>query len=158
MGKYVDPAVYLPLLCPRILGEYSERERRNYAMVLSSLIDGSPIQRLSLHWSDLATLLSGSYWIGPFGSTKTRRQCLTALRKLIAVVESEGRTEIFISHHADAWELVKLQSVLASSSETLKETAPNNPGDDDDAIIIVQGCINGISEIMAAIAKRKHKT
>ena len=158
MGKYVDPAVYLPLLCPRISGEYSERERRNYAMVLSSLIDGSTIQRLNLHWSDLATLLSSPDCIGPFVGTQTRRQCLTALRKLIAAVESEGRTEIFVSHHADAGELVKLQSVLASSSETLKETAPNNPGDDDDAIILVQGCIDGISEIMAAIAKRKHKT
>jgi hypothetical protein len=59
MGKYVDPAAYLPLLCPRISGENSERERRNYAMVLSSLLDGSPIKRLTLHWSDLATLLSG---------------------------------------------------------------------------------------------------
>ena len=102
MGKYVDPAVYLPLLCPRISGEYSERERRNYAMVLSSLIDGSTIQRLNLHWSDLATLLSSPDCIGPFVGTQTRRQCLTALRKLIAAVESEGRTEIFISHHADA--------------------------------------------------------
>jgi len=158
MGKYVDPAVYLPLLRPRISGEYSARERRNYAMVLSSLIDGSPIQRLTLHWSDLATLLSGPDCIGPFVGTQTRRQCLTALRRLIAAVASEGRTEIFLSHHADAGELVKLRSVLASSSETLKETAPNNPGDDGDNAILVRGCIDGLSEITAAIAKREGST
>ena len=47
MGKYVDSAAYLPLLCPRILGKNSKKERRNYAMVLSSLIRWFPCTKVN---------------------------------------------------------------------------------------------------------------
>ncbi len=90
----------------------------------------------------------GADCIGAFVGTQTRRHCLTALHKLIAAVTSDGRKESFVSHHADEGELGKLRSVLASTSASLKETTPNGPGDDD--AVLVRGCIDGLSEIMAA--------
>ena len=155
MAKYVDPVAYLPLLCPRILGDNSSAtsdSRRNYAIALSSLIEDSPIHRLTLRWSDVASLLSDTDCIGPFVGTQTRRQCLTAFHTLIAMVTtSKGCAASFVSQLADAGELGKLRSVLSSSNAALEEMMRKVSGCDEDAKL-GRGCIDGISEIVAAAA------
>ncbi len=155
MAKYVDPVAYLPLLCPRILGDNSSAtsdSRRNYAIALSSLIEGSPIHRLTLHWSDVASLLSDTDCIGPFVGTQTRRQCLTAFHTLIAMVTtSKGCAASFVSQLADAGELGKLRSVLSSSNAALEEMMRKVSGCDEDAKL-GRGCIDGISENVSAAA------
>jgi hypothetical protein len=152
MGKYVDPAAYLPLLCPRISNDsssgtsdsedgcHSECARRNNALVLSSLIGGSPLNRLVLHWSATAALLSSADCIGPFVGTQTRRQCLIALHTLIAAVRCKDRTASLASHLVNAGEL----------GAALKEIMKSSLDDDDDAKL-GKRCIDGLMEIKAAI-------
>jgi hypothetical protein len=153
MGKYVDPAAYLPLLCPRISSDsssgtsdsedgcHSECARRNFTIVLSSLIGGSPVSRLVLHWSALANLLSSADCIGPFVGTQTRHQCLITLNELIVAVTSEDRAVSFASHLGNAGEL----------GAAMKEIMTNSPRGDDEDAEFSKRCIDGLMEIKAAI-------
>ncbi len=153
MGKYVDPEAYLPLLCPRISSDsssgtsdsedgcHSESARRNHAIVLSSLIGGSPPGKLAPHWSALANLLSGADCIGPFVGTQTRRQCLVALHALIVAVTSEDHTSGFAPHLGNVVEL----------GVAIEEKMTNSPAGDDVDADLGKRCIDGLMKIKAVI-------
>ncbi|KAL3807491.1 hypothetical protein ACHAXA_003982 [Cyclostephanos tholiformis] len=159
MGKYVDPAAYLPLLCPRISGDsssgtsdsedgcHSEHARRNYAIVLSSLVGGSPLDRLVLHWSALAPLLSSEDCIGPFVGTQTRRHCLIALHALIVSITGEDRMLSFASRLGNVGE-------IGAALIEIMTNAP--PGDENDAEL-GKRCISGLMEIKAVVEGGKYE-
>jgi hypothetical protein len=90
------------------------------------------IQKLTLHWSNLAAFLLGPDCIGPFVGTQTRRQHLTALPKLIAAVTSTGRTENVVPHHVKRKSLSNfgpvILSILASPCLEQQNIGRNNAG------------------------------
>lgn len=164
MAKYIDPASYVPLMCPRISGDnssatsnsedgcHSERSRSIHATILKALIEGAPLRRLLLHWVSLASLLTNTNCIGPYVGTQTRHECLSALRSLTAKVMSEtGCVEDdFLSHFTNAeGDLPKLHSVLSSSGLSLRKLLRSNAADEDAGI--AQECIDSQLKILASI-------
>ena len=144
MATYVDPSAYLPLVCPRVCGDnasatsnsedgsHSERTRSNYAIILSSLIEGTPLLRLLPHWIGLASLLSNSDCIGSFVGTQARHDSLMALIALMKV-SSQGDVERFISYFADKENTAELQFVLSSSAQALTDLCSTGTADSTDA-------------------------
>ena len=164
MAKYIDPASYVPLMCPRISGDsssatsnsedgcHSERSRTIHATILKALIEGALLRRLLLHWVSLASLLTNTDCIGPYVGTQTRHKCLSALRSLIAkVISDTGCVEDdFVSHFANTeGDLPKLHSVLSSSGQSLGKLLRGNAADEDAAI--AQEFIDGQSKILTSI-------
>ena len=167
MATYVDPSAYLPLVCPRVCGDnasatsnsedgsHSERTRSNYAIILSSLIEGTPLFRLLPHWIRLASLLSNYDCIGSFVGTQARHDSLTALIAHIEKVSSQGDVEGFISYFADKGNMAELQSVLSSSAQALTDLCSTGTADSTDAAKRddakkVQKCLASIEKIKIA--------
>lgn len=164
MAKYIEPDSYLPLLCPRILGDtssatsnsedgcHSERSRSIHAAILKSLIEGASWRRLLLHWISLASLLTDTNCIGPYVGTQTRHECLSAFHSLIAAVFRDKGIVVgnCMSHFTcNKGDLAKLHSILSSSSSKLEELLANDHLSDEYAKI-AQECIEGQSKIIAA--------
>ena len=166
MAKYIDPAIYMPLMCPRISGDSSsatsnsddgcrsERSRSIHATMLKSLIEGAPMRRLLFHWVSLASLLTHADCIGSYVGTRTRQECLSAYHCLIvkSVSDVGCGMEAFISHFANKeGEDANLHSVLSSSGRALIEIRNDNPIGEDAKI--AQECIDGQSKILAALGR-----
>jgi len=183
MGKYVDPKVYLPLICPRICSSdndmllavttssdlykddddtnrhCSKSTRLSYTVILSSLIEGTPLHRLMPHWIHLVTLLSDSA-CGSSG-TQTSRESLTALQALLAksskeVVDednddngNDGVKQMFISYFVNTGHMTKLESVLSTTIRTL-----NNTGDGS-VKMIAEECVRSLKCLLAVVATQK---
>ena len=168
MATYVDPSAYLPLVCPRVCGDnasatsnsedgsHSERTRSNYAIILSSLIEGTPLHRLLPHWIRLASLLSNCDCIGSFVGTQARHDSLTALIAHIEKVSSQGDVERFISYFADKGNMAEFQSVLSSSAQALTDLFPTDTADCTDAAI--RDDAKKVQECLASIEKLKIAT
>lgn len=183
MGKYIDPEVYLPLICPRICSSdndmllaatssnltsveeddtnrhYSECTRLSYAIILSSLIEGTPLQRLlPHHWMSLVTLLSDIAF-GNSGGTQTSRESLTALQALLAksskeVVDEDNDNaddvrQLFISYFVDAGQMTKLESVLSTTIQTLNNTC------DGSIKVIAEECVRSLKCLLAVVATQE---
>ena len=166
MAKYIDPAIYMPLMCPRISGDSSsatsnsedgcrsERSRSIHATMLKSLIEGAPMRRLLFHWVSLASLLTHADCIGSYVGTRTRQECLSAYHCLIvkSVSDVGCGMEAFISHFANKeGEVANLRYVLSSSGRALIEIRNDNPIGEDAKI--AQECIDGQSKILAALSR-----
>ena len=156
MAKYVDPATYLPLLCPRISGDDSSATSNSssYATILSSLINGAPVHGLLPHWLTLASLLSGANCIGPFAGTQTRTESLNALLTLIVrVMSKDDDMNSFISHFADMTtgeQRATFRPVLSSCIESLRELVDkSNAGNENDDTKVAAECIECLSKTIA---------
>lgn len=164
MAKYIDPASYLPLLCPRISGDtssatshsedgyHSETSRSIHATILKSLIEGAPLRRLLLHWVSLATLLTNADCIGPYVGTQTRHECMSAFHALIVKVMRDDGCVVkdFVIHFTSSEsDTAKLNSVLSFSGLALGKLRDNHPTGKD--AVIAQECIDGQSKILASI-------
>jgi len=184
IGKYIDPAVYLPLICPRICSSdndmllaetsgnsseedgshhhYSESTRLSHTIILSSLIEGTPPQRIMPHWITLVTLLT-DIACGSSG-TQTSRESLTALQALLAKSSKElvdedndgddDAKQLFISYFVDEGQMTKLESVLSTTIQTL-----NNTGDDS-VKMVAEECVRSLKCLLAVVAtqKKQHPT
>ena len=165
MAKYVEPATYLPLVCPRIAGDsssatsnaedgsHSERARSSYAFILSSLIEGTPLPRLIPHWLTLVSLLSDANCIGPFSGTQTRSECLNSLLSLISrVVSKDGDTNrLLIERFSGTNEWDQFHSALSFCIESLREfqglnTADAGGGGDAEVAACID-CIDRLSQV-----------
>ena len=184
MAKYVDPKVYLPLICPRICNDndillaatssnlseeegdgtnrhYSESTRLSYTIILSSLIEGTPLQRLMPHWIHLVTLLS-DIACGNSSGTQTSRESLTALQALLAKSSKEavndnnnddnGAKQMFISSFVDTKQMTKLESVLSTTNQML-----NNTGDGS-VKVIAEECVHSLKCLLAVATQKKQPT
>lgn len=86
MSKYIDPEAYFPLLAPRISGDdgfQSERSRLSHLVILSSLIRGSPSQRLIPYWQKMVSVVTNETCIGAFAGSKVCEASLQALFLLL---------------------------------------------------------------------------
>ena len=77
MAKFVDPAIFLRLVRPRMV-----EAQRSICVILSSLILGASFHRLSPHWIELVSLVTSPTCIGAFAGSKVRVEGLKALRSL----------------------------------------------------------------------------
>ena len=183
MGKYVDPTVYLPLICPRICSDndmllaatssnsseeeddtnrhYSESTSLSYTIILSSLIEGTPLHRMMPHWIHLATLLTDSACGNSNSSgTQTSRESLTALQALLAkpsgkkLVDNDDNEndvkQLFISYFVDTRrQMKKLESVLSTTIQML-----NNTGDGS-VKVIAEECVRSLKCLLAVVATQE---
>ena len=186
IGKYIDPAVYLPLICPRICSSdndtllavtssdltseegddtnrhYSECTRLGYAIILSSLIEGTPLQRLMPNWITLVSFLSDSV-CGSSG-TQTSREFLTTLQTLLAKSSKEAVDDynnydngdddvkqLFISYFVDTRQMTKLESALSTTIQTL-----NNTGDDS-VKMVAEECVRSLKCLLAVVVATQKK-
>ena len=171
MAKFIDPASYMPLICPRISsgsssatsysedGHHSERSRSIHATILQSLIEGAPLRRLVLHCVSLTTLLTNADCIGPYAGTQARHECLSAFHALIVKLTSDDGDVVqdFVSYFANnEGDAAKLLSALTSSGLALGQLRDNHPIGEDTKI--VQECIDGQSKILAALTIDQEST
>ena len=149
MAMYVDPAAYLPLVCPRLCGDasatsnsedgsHSARTRSTYAIILSSLIEGTPLHKLLPHWIGLASLLCNSDCIGSFVGTQIRHESLTALIALTNV-SSQDDVGRFISYFAsDKGDMAELQSILSSSAQALTDLCSDTKQKTQECLALIE--------------------
>ncbi len=164
MAKFIDPASYMPLICPRISsgsssatsysedGRHSERSRSTHATILKLLIEGASLHRLLLHWVSLVTLLTNADCIGPYVGTQARHECLSAFHALIFKVTCDDGCVVqdFVSHFTNMeGDAAKLHSALSSSCLALAKARDNQPIGEDTKI--AQDCIDGLSKILASL-------
>jgi hypothetical protein len=109
MSKYIDPAAWFPILSPRISGDcssatsyaedgsHSEKTRRCNMIILSSLIQGSPLHRLLPFWQKMILLLISENCIGIYAGSKVQVASLNALTILIERVIGKDDTNQLVT-------------------------------------------------------------
>lgn len=110
MGRYVDPATYIPLLLPRALGDsksattfsdggvHSAQSRIANSIALRAMMKGSLSHRLIPHVFDLIPQICDPHTLGFFSGTQMKMETLSILLTFFERVKGQSVTGAQSAH------------------------------------------------------------
>lgn len=151
MSKYIDPAAYIPLVSPRILGDsssstsyaddgsHSEKSRHSHVIILSSLIQGAPLHRLVPYWQKMVSLLENC--IGVYVGSTIQSSALNALSNLTDKILCKNDMNVLITYLRETGRVSETRSALVACQDILLQD--DNPASKE--------CANKISQIVCCV-------
>ena len=142
MGRYVDPATFVKLLLPRIIGDissttsfseggvHSEASCVANALALRCLMKGSSPHRVLSHFFLILPALSSPAVLGQFAEGKKRLECLKTLLTLFELVKGMSLHGAQTAHFEETGRICDATAIIQS----LKDVVANLPGGDEDAV------------------------
>ena len=145
VAKFVDPAIYLKLVRPRIM-EDSFPMQGSFVVILASLIKGAPFHKLCSHWDELLSLVTSPKCIGAFAGRKVRLEGLKALRSVCYSASGKNSEKIAACFKNSS---IDMSQAISSCTHALGEMMAD--ANDETILALNKECRDRLSALNNAV-------